>query len=758
MKAAAKPFILIAASASGAASLIYLQVSMRRSVLVFGGTMLVTAAVTLTFVAGLAIGSWTWGRWADRRPHSTLTAFAAIQFATGLFGFASLWIFHGVEALYLAVYPLLAGHANLLAITQLMLSALVVLPPAILMGGSLPWLARRLVSSDSGSVSSVGSVYAGSALGAAAGAAAMTYGLLPVVGLTYTVMLAATVNVLVGIAAFSAELRTRRHSAPANAASLTFGATGDPANRMSEFLILIGFGVSAAAVTTLEICGSRLIAMVMGSSVYVYGASIVVALAGMGIGGALYGRLQRTTEAHQRWLAVLAFLIAFTAALSMIFLSRMPFLFVRFFPLLRNSFGRQVAAQLVATAMVLLLPSLLFGAMFPAVTGGLGAPAVRLGSTIGTAYAANTIGIVAGACLAEFALIPAIGLHATMNLAVIASVGTGFALWWRIPAPKRPRLQALAPAAAALLIVWILPAWPREAFAAGASFVAPRLGTGQTFAEIFKGMRLLYYRDGRNSAISVDETGRTRFFRSSGNTKASTDPADMASQLLLGHLPMLLHPAPRDVLVLGLGTGITAAAVARYPVEGIDVVELEPAAAQAARFFDSYTRNVLDDPRVHLIIGDGRNRLLVAPKQYDAVISDAPDEWAAGAASLATLEFYRIAGARLKPGGIFVQCIHTRGLLPDDLERLAATLHAAFPHMQIWTSAAGNLLLLGARDSVTWDYRRLQQRFAGTPGVADDLNSIGIWQPFALFGAQILAENESRALSTQRRHPGSPGS
>jgi spermidine synthase len=748
MKAAAKPFILIAAGASGAASLMYLQVWMRRSVLVFGGTMPMTAAVTLTFVAGLAIGTWTWGRWADRRPHSALTAFAAIQLATGLYGFASLWIFHGVEALYLAAYPLLTNHTNLLAITQLMLSALAVAPPAILMGGSLPLLARRLISSDSGFVSSIGSVYAWNALGAAAGGAAMTYGLLPAVGLTYTGVLAAAVNVLLGIAAFSAELRTRRHPAPPTAASLTFGATGDPSDRIAEFLILIGFGVSAAAVTTLEISCARLIAMVMGSSVYVHGASVVVALAGMGIGAALYGRLQQTTEAHQRWLAVLEFLIAFTAALSMIFLSRMPFLFARFFPLLRDSFGRQVAAHLTATAMVLLLPFLLFGAMFPAVAGSLGAPAVRFGSAIGTAYAANTTGVVAGACLAEFALIPAIGLHATMNLAVLVSVGAGFALWWRIRAPKRPRLQALAPAAAALLIVWILPAWPREAFAAGAGFVAPRLGTGQAFGEIVKGIRLLYYRDGRSSAISVDETGRTRFLRSSGDTIASADPVDMASQLLLGHLPMLLHPAPRDVLVLGLGTGITAAAVARYPVEGIDVVELEPAAAGAARFFDSYTRKVFDDPRVHLIIGDGRSRLLVVPKQYDVMILDAPDEWAAGSASL---EFYRIAGARLKPGGIFVQCIHTRGLLPDDLERLAATLHAVFPHTQIWTSSAGNLLLLGARDSVAWDYRRLQQHFAGTPGVADDLNSIGIWQPFALFGAQVLAENETDAFTRDIR-------
>ena len=127
-------------------------------------------------------------------------------------------------------------------------------------------------------------------------------------------------------------------------------------------------------------------------------------------------------------------------------------------------------------------------------------------------------------------------------------------------------------------------------------------------------MRLLYYRDGINTTISVDQTGQTLFYRSNGKTDASTDPVDMANQLLLGHLPMLLHPAPRDVFVLGLGTGITAAAIARYPVQHIDIVELEPAAAKAARFFDSYTRKVLDDPRVRLIVGDGRNRLLECPR------------------------------------------------------------------------------------------------------------------------------------------------
>ena len=487
-------------------------------------------------------------------------------------------------------------------------------------------------------------------------------------------------------------------------------------------------------------------------------------LAGQGIGSAVYGRAQRTIEGHRRRFALLEFVIAFTSALSMIVMPRIPILFLRFFPLFRDAFGRRIAAHFVAAALVALVPSLLVGATFPAVVGSLGGSEERFGRAIGNAYAANTMGTVAGACLAGLVLMPAVGVHGTLILAVLITLGVGSAVWWHVTsterAPGRSALAALVTAAAALVIViGTLPGWPREVFAAGIGFFAPRY-EDEALGNIASGMQLLYYRDGASATISVDETGQTLFFRSNGKTEASTDPVDMANQLLLGHLPMLLHPAPRDVFVFGLGTGMTAAAVARYPVRQIDIVEREPAVVQAARFFDSYTRHVLDDPRVHLIVGwrrrrgrrgRRRDRLLGMPKQYDVVISDVSDIWVAGAGSSATLEYYRSVRARLKPGGIFAQRIDTHALAPEDFDLLAATFHAVFPHMQVWTPAPGNLILLGARDSLGWDYRRVERHFAETKGVAEDLESAGIWHPFALFGAQILGENESEALARDSR-------
>ena len=264
-----------------------------------------------------------------------------------------------------------------------------------------PLRGRGLISEAGGIVGSAGAVYGWSMLGAAGGAAATTYRLLPAMGLNFTVVLAAAVSVLAGAAAFAAGLRARRRAvSPNGSTSRASGVRDDFTDGGSAFLFLTALGVSAFAATTFEIGWARLLAMVMGSSVYVYGTLGVVMLAGQGIGSAVYGRAQRTIEGHRRRFALLEFVIAFTSALSMIVMPRIPMLFLRFFPLFRDAFGRRIAAHFVAAALVALVPSLLVGATFPAAVGSLGGPEERFGRAIGNAYAANTMGMVAGACLA----------------------------------------------------------------------------------------------------------------------------------------------------------------------------------------------------------------------------------------------------------------------------------------------------------------------------------------------------------------------
>jgi spermidine synthase len=170
--------------------------------------------------------------------------------------------------------------------------------------------------------------------------------------------------------------------------------------------------------------------------------------------------------------------------------------------------------------------------------------------------------------------------------------------------------------------------------------------------EATRPQRLLFWEEGPTATVSVHQA-LYRFLRANGKTEASTGP-DMHTQLVAGHLPLLLHGAPRRVLVIGLASGITVGAVARHPVERIDVVEIEPAMTRAAQFFRRENRDVLADPRVTVVIADARSYLLTRADRYDVIISEPSNPWIGGVATLFTSEFYALAARRLAPGGLML--------------------------------------------------------------------------------------------------------
>ncbi|MGH9368546.1 MAG: fused MFS/spermidine synthase, partial [Thermoanaerobaculia bacterium] len=305
--------------------------------------------------------------------------------------------------------------------------------------------------------------------------------------------------------------------------------------------------------------------------------------------------------------------------------------------------------------------------------------------------------------------------------------------------PMRGRRWLAVAAGATAAAALLSPAWPRAALASGAGFFAGSYKSPQEWRDATRRMELLFYKDGVATTLSVDQQGGARFYRSNGKTDASTSPSDMAVQVLIGQVGLLLHPDPKDVFVLGLGTGVSAAAVARHPVRSIDIVDIEPAGLEAARFFEAENRRVLADPRVHYVAADGRNALLARPKSYDVIISDPSDIWVAGVGNLFTKEFYEVARSRLRPGGVMVQWWHTHALDPEHLKLIVATFRSVFPHTSYWRPNLGDVILAGSADTVPWDFARLRQKFESVPGLADDLRAIGIWSPASLFGAFVLA-------------------
>ena len=722
---------------SGASGLIYEVLWTRRLTHIFGSTTLAVSTVLAAFMAGLAAGSLLLGGWADRNRPRALRAYGLLELAIGAFGFCIPLLLGALEGAYVRLAPLLETSPMLFFVAQFFLAGAVLAVPCALMGGTLPVLARWLVGREEDIPGRVGALYAANTLGACAGTAAATYLLLPLAGVRAGELVAVAINLAAGLSAL-ALARSGRPSAAApaldDAAPSDPDAPVAPAKPARAHLLMAAIALSGFAAMVDEVAWSRLVALIFGSSVYAFGLMLLLFLAGIAIGSALFSRWRNTDPARVLGLSLVG--NAFAALVGIALVPHLPFAYMRGFPAVQGSFLWEQALQILATAPLILPIAILFGVAFPAAVAAT-AELRATGRGVGRVTAWNTAGTVAGAFLGGFVLIPQVGLRASLTLAA-AATAVGGVLALARPGAERSRNRAAAAAAAALVLALVLPSWPRGLLAQGAGFYAAIYGTTQGLRDAEKNSELLFYKDGIATTLSVDRQGPYRFYRSNGKTDASTDPGDMANQLLLGHLPMLLHPAPFDVFVLGLGTGVSAASAARYPVRSIDIADIEGASRLATQLFAPENRNVLADPRVRLLVADGRNALLARDKSYDVIISDPSDVWVAGVGNLFTREFYELARRRLKPGGVMVQWFHMHSLPPEQMKLIVGTFRSVFPSASLWRPNRGDVILMGSVEPLPWDLARLRRRFDTVPGVSDDLRTIGFWHPLSIFAAFVL--------------------
>jgi spermidine synthase len=729
---------------SGASGLIYEVLWTRRLTHIFGSTTLAVSTVLAAFMGGLAVGSVLLGGWADRNRGRALRAYGVLEIAVGLLGFSIPLLLQAVGFVYLRLAPALESSPMIFFVAQFLLVGLVLVLPCALMGGTLPILARWLVGREQEIGGRVAVLYAANTLGACAGAAAATYLLLPFAGVREGELVAVAMNLAAGAVA----LLLSRGARPASVALASeLPATDADSSALpaaGERALLAAIALSGFAAMVDEVAWARLVGLIFSSSVYAFGLMLLLFLSGIGIGSAIYARMRAADPARVLGLALIG--NTFAALLGIALVPQLPFAYMRGFPAVRDSFAFRELLQLVATAPLLLPMAILFGIAFPAAVAAT-AKLRNMGRGVGRVTAWNTAGTVAGAFLGGFVLIPRIGMRASLTLAAASTAAAGILALSHSTA-RAWRTRGLVAAGAALLVALLLPAWPQNLLAQGTGFYAAIYGNVEGLRDAERRSELLFYKDGIATTLSVDRQGPYLFYRSNGKTDASTDPGDMANQLLLGHLPMLLHPNPREVFVIGLGTGVSAAAAARYPAHSIEIADIEGAAREATQQFAAQNRNVLADPRVRFLVADGRNALLARDKTFDVIISDPSDVWVAGVGSLFTQEFYALARTRLKPGGVMVQWFHMHSLPPEQMKLIVATFRSVFPYASLWRPNRGDVILVGSFDPVPWDLARLRRRIESVPGVAEDLRGIGFWHPLSIFAAFVLdGEDLGRMLA-----------
>ncbi|MEW5725697.1 MAG: fused MFS/spermidine synthase, partial [Thermodesulfobacteriota bacterium] len=500
---------------------------------------------------------------------------------------------------------------------------------------------------------------------------------------------------------------------PAKAAPVPAGS------RLELYPALAVFGVSGFCGMAYEVLWTRLMGLLIAPTIYSFTIIVFSFIIGLALGSLVFGWWGDRTRRPLDLLIATQVLAAFFALGVSQFLGQSQFFFAKLIYELKDDFPRLMAAQTFIIFAVLLGPTLMLGAAFPLVNKIYARSLPAVGRSIGTAYAVNTLGAILGSFTAGFLLLPFLGKESGLTLVIALQLGAALAAR-AATAVRKPmagrRWAALAAAGvigAALLVYY--PSWDRRLLSygryqnfpliekdlAGSSWPAALVRGPRLLAKYETGREVLYYGDGvagfTTVEKAVDSIGRVEYTLINSGKPDASARGDTSTQGLLAHAPLLFHPRPRRVMVLGLGGGMTAGEALLYPLEHLDVLEINERVVEASRFFKPWNNDFLTDPRTRVIVQDGRNHLALTLEKYDVIISEPSNPWMAGLANLYTLEFFETVRERLNEGGIFVQWIHSYGMDWPTLALVGRTFHAAFPHGLMMASlvGAGDYLLLG---------------------------------------------------------------
>ncbi len=579
---------------SGIAGLIYEVVWTRMLTQIFGNTTYAIATVLSAFMAGLAIGSYVFGRIADRGKNDFLL-YGFLEAGVGVYGFLVPRLFELGQKLYRPIFVVNESYPFLFNLLLFFLSFALLVFPTLLMGATLPVLSRVFVRHLGDLGRKVGDLYATNTLGAVLGCAFAGYLFIPQLGMRRTVFLAAGINLLIAAVILIVDLIRDKKAGELTAPAETIAQHGTPAAAAPSWVswvVLGSFCLSGFAALIYENAWTRALTLVIGSSTYSFTTMLVTFLVGLALGGFLYARLMGDREVRLSTFGFIELWVGLAALATIPLFERLPLIFVRLLHGFGDSFNTFLSLQLFLSALVMLIPTILLGLTFPLVARLFTQSLYRVGSGVGNSYAANTLGAIVGSFVGGFILIPFIGVQNTIIFATIVNLLIGCLLVvtdTRTSPTPRFALGA-AVLVLALLIPFRVPRWDQHILTSGVTIYNDRyegLPTDSLRLEEMKRDDVIYYREGLTVTVSVHRIPGSDYLYFRSNGKIDGSYGDALSQLMTGYIPMMLHPTAEHALTIGLGSGMSAHALATFKnLKEIEVIEIEPAMIEASKFFN----------------------------------------------------------------------------------------------------------------------------------------------------------------------------
>jgi spermidine synthase len=689
------PALLLLFVGSGCAALIYEIVWFQLLELVIGSSAVSMGVLLGTFMGGMCLGSLLLPRYmpADMHP---LKMYAWLELGIGAMG---LVLLVGMP-LVGGVYTAWAGSGIVGILLRGVAAAVCLLPPTLLMGATLPAIARWVETSKDG-VAWLGYFYGGNTAGAVVGSLLAGFYLMSVYDISVTTYVAVALNATVaGLALLIARVEpfaAREIDGPAQREAVA-GEPG-PTDRRVVYVAIALSGLTALAC---EVLWTRLLSLMFGATTYTFSLILAVFLAGLGLGSSFGASLARSLARPRvalGWCQLA--LCAAMAWTAWILTESLPYWPIN--PSIAPNAWFQFQLDLVRALFAVLPGSVLWGMSFPLALASVARGHEDPAKLVGRVYAANTLGAIVGSLMASLVLVVLIGTqHAQQVLIVIAAL-SGLMLLAESRVPAIP--LAVAGGLAGLLVLSVHPV--PGVFIAYGRYTATQLGQSE----------IIYSGEGWNASVAVSERSNgVRNYHNAGKVQASSEPQDMRLQRMLGHLTTLVPKQAKTVVVIGCGAGVTAGAVSIDPVvQHETIAEIEPLVPRVvSTYFAEHNFSVVQNPKVEVHIDDARHFLFTTKQKFDAITSDPLDPWVKGAAMLYTREFFELAKSRLSPGGIVTLFVQLYESNTEAVKSEVATFFEAFPRGMIFANtyngAGYDLVLLGQVDGTTINLDEMEAR------------------------------------------------
>ncbi len=729
---------------------------------VFGASAWALAAILSAFMAGLALGGFTAGRLGPRLRIDPLMAYGVIEILIG--GWALLFpqLLDGVVAIQGELFFRWVEHHTVYGLIRFGLSFALLLIPTSLMGATFPLLSAYVGSRSDAPIRWAGWLYGINTAGAMVGTVLSGFVLVALFGLAGSNILLAAINFAVGLVAILTARATSPAAEEQNSTDRVTTTGGEPrAERASEgglqyaeaYRLILGlFLVNGLFNLAYEVLWARVLALIIGTTTYALSVMLAVFLAGIA-GGSLW--MTRRLGSLRNPLGVLLRIqaaMALWVLASPLLVNALPYLFLRGLWALGIGWGSSLALKCALSALLLLPLTLGMGAVFPLGIQLAFRRPETLGREVGDLYGINTAGGIVGAFAAGFVVIPLFGVEKGLAVTALGHLAVVTILVLRSRRGReqirRDRLRWGAVAVVAVLLPMVA-GWNPRILASGVYF-QPRTfydPDGRVLlAERMAQASLRYHAEGVSATVDVLEApGGFRALTINGKSVATSNYYDYRVQRLLGVLPLLLHPEPRRILVIGLGTGMTSGTGSIDPAtESLEIIEITEEVVGATEHFREWNLDVVHNPITRLVVEDATHYLRFVDERYDVITSDPIHPFVRGAGDLYSIDNYEVAKSKLGSGGVFCQWVPLYQLDEPDIDSILRTFDEVWDNATVWVTGK-DFILCGAGGDYRADFESIRTR-SGDDAYLEILRRLGFWTPEEVFSAYI------GKLSSLRRH------